>query len=89
MSVFFYPAGFGKIYLYDHESKVPLSEELHELIAQGYIKYIRFNGDMSCFCFAYSVCVYDVLCNERVLTGVTETKCRPFHVNGFIGHGNL
>lgn len=36
--------GFGKIYLYDHNSTVPLASEIPELVKEGYVEPILFSG---------------------------------------------
>lgn len=37
-------AGVGRIYLYDHQSRKPMSDEIQSYIQEGFVKYIPFEG---------------------------------------------
>ncbi len=38
--------GINKIYLYDHQSIVPLDGEIKDFLEQGFAEYISFNGQI-------------------------------------------
>ena len=38
------PTGFGRIYLYDHNSSEPLDHQVSDYVASGLVKYHAFEG---------------------------------------------